>query len=212
MMRIAIWIGAILVALAVIGAIVGQAHRAPSAASPSPQTTADAESSAPAVVKPLKTDTEPAASRAHAAQAPSTPSSWRYNETRDEMRGKATKFACTTSDNELNFDFPYSGGATAELCLRIDPKFGKDVILSIDKGQFMCSMFECSVSVKFDDGSIQTFSAVDAADGKTNLIFIRNYGRFVASLRKARHLIIEANFFQEGRQQMKFTVGSLEWS
>lgn len=139
------------------------------------------------------------------------PSNWNYNESTDAMRGKTTYFACVNSDNELNFDFPYGGGSTGQLCLRNSPKFGRDVILTIDKGQFTCSFEGCSVSVKFDHGSILSFGASESADGTTNTIFIHGYSKFEQEIRKSKSMIIEAQYYQEGAQQLTFTVSGFDW-
>jgi hypothetical protein len=137
---------------------------------------------------------------------------WEYNTSSDEMRGQVTYFACVTSENELQFEFPYNGGASAQLCFRSSPKFGKDVYVKLSKGQFNCSsVSECSVSAKFDDRPISEFSAIGPSDGSTETLFIKNYSRFLASTRSSKYAVIEAEYFRHGDMQLRFPTSGLKW-
>ena len=138
-------------------------------------------------------------------------SRWRYSEQLDKMRNQTTRYASLNSDNELSFQFPYNGGSTGELTLRVSPKYGKDVILQVTKGQFLCSFEGCYVHVKFDNRPIVQYGAAEPSDGTSNLIFIHNYAGFVQQLKHAKKLTIEAEFYQEGRQQLEFSAAGLNW-
>ena len=136
---------------------------------------------------------------------------WRYNESDDQMgRGKERR-AAVNSLNEINFGFPYDGEQRGTLTIRVHPKFGKDVILAIDKGQFLCGFDRCSVAVRFDDGKAQPFSAVGPEDQSTNTLFLRGYDRFVASTKKAKRVYIEAQFYQQGSRMFEFDVSDFKW-
>jgi len=127
------------------------------------------------------------------------------------MRGTVEKFARIDSANLLDFKFPYNGGSTATLTLRSDPRL--NVILEVNKGQFLCDQYShTSVSVKFDSGAISKFRCNTASDGRSNEIFIEGEGRFLASLRRASKVVIEPEFYQEGRQQIAFNVRGLKWN
>ncbi len=127
------------------------------------------------------------------------------------MTGAVIKWACIYSSNQLQFSFPYSGGSTAELCLR-DKGGKKDAYVTIDKGQFMCSYDGCAVRVKFDDGPVRTFSADESNSGSSNILFIEGYGTLLASLRKAKHIKLQARFYQEGEMVMQFDTAGLSWN
>lgn len=120
------------------------------------------------------------------------------------------KTAAVNSLNEFQFDFPYRGAQRATLTLRKHPQFGNDVILEIERGQFLCHR-DCSVLVRLDEGKAQAFSVSKPEDHSTTALFIMNYNRFVASLRKAKHLYIEATFFQQGTRVTEFDVSGLNW-
>lgn len=137
-------------------------------------------------------------------------SKWQYDRQRDQMRNRVTRYATLDSDNRLDFAFPYNGGSTGRLVLRKGPR-GSDVMLQVDKGQFLCSFESCSVRAKFDNGGILTYSASEPSDGTTNVIFINNSSAFVSRLRHARTVMIEAEFYQEGYRQLEFSPGGLSW-
>ena len=111
----------------------------------------------------------------------------------------------------MNFDFPYSGEQHATLNLRVDPRYGKDVIFRIERGQILCHSYEdCTVLVRFDDGKAVNYTAVGAADNSTETIFIRNYGRFVENMLKAKMVRISTNIYQEGAPVFEFDVSDFD--
>lgn len=135
---------------------------------------------------------------------------WIYTDSRDPMRG-TIRSANIESANRLDFAFPYDGGATATLSLR---KIGGDlnVMISVDKGQFICyGMGNTEVRAKFDGREVEDYTCGQASDGSNNVIFIRSESSFLDSLKKAKVLIIEATFYQAGARQMTFHVAGLNW-
>jgi len=138
-------------------------------------------------------------------------SNWTYSQRVDEMRGDTERFASLTSENEVSFDFPYTGGA-AELDLRRRKKDGVAVMLSIPSGQFLCdNYFHPSVSVKFDQGPVQNYPCVEPNDGTSNVIFIRNESSFIKKLRTSKRVTIEPEFFRQGTRQFEFRPAGLNW-
>jgi len=136
---------------------------------------------------------------------------WQYNEFSEKMGRGTVKSATVRSLNEVQFGFPYSGDQRGTLHLRIHPKHGKDVVLSIEKGQFLCGIYNCQVAVRFDDGKAQNFTAVGPADHSTTMLFLRGYDRFLAGARKAKKVYIEAQFYQQGTQVFEFDISGLKW-
>ena len=136
---------------------------------------------------------------------------WHYEESLDQMGRGNVKTAAIRSVNEMQFHFPYQGAQRAWLELRIHPRYGKDVILSIEHGQLLCGIDPCNVIVRFDQGAPQTYTALRPADHSTTVLFIRNYDRFLANLRKSRKVYIEAQFYQEGPRVFEFDVAGLKW-
>jgi hypothetical protein len=136
---------------------------------------------------------------------------WNYQESPEKMGRGTIRAAFVNSINEVQFAFPYQGSQRATLQLRIHPKYGKDVILSVERGQFLCGLDGCSVAIRFDEGKPQTYNAAEPADHSTTYLFISNYDRFLAGLRKAKKVYIEAQFYQEASRIFEFDVGGLKW-
>ncbi len=71
------------------------------------------------------------------APAPSVnskPENWIYEEFFDVMTNRAVREAHTLSAHTFSFGFPYEGPQHATLTLRSHPRYGKHVILEIEKG------------------------------------------------------------------------------
>ena len=136
---------------------------------------------------------------------------WNYQETDEKMGRGKIKIAFVKSLNQFEFDFPYRRLQRATLQLRIHPKYGKDVILIIERGQFLCRIRRCTVTVRFGEAKPQTFSASEPADHSTTVLFLRNYGRFVVNAKKVNKVYIEAQFYQEGTRVFEFDVSGLKW-
>lgn len=139
---------------------------------------------------------------------PAAPGSqWMYFQSEDQM-GKGTTYSATVqSSNTVTFDFPYSGAQHATLTLRTHPRYGKDIILRIERGQFLCGSYDgCDVLVRFDDGDALTFSAAEPSDNSTEVLFIRDYSRFVGRMLKAERVRISASVYQEGSPVFEFDV------
>ncbi|MFM2347524.1 MAG: hypothetical protein RL654_2277 [Pseudomonadota bacterium] len=132
---------------------------------------------------------------------------WTYDKSEDKMTGGATRHAFVLSTNTVNFSSPYSGEQHGRLSIRTDPKYGRDVIFSIERGQLLCRSYEdCDVLVRFDDAKPERFSAIGPADNSTETVFLRNYERFLGKLRKAKTVRISLNVYQQGAPVFEFDV------
>lgn len=138
--------------------------------------------------------------------------SWQYSDTADPMGRGAVKSATIATTNQVQFRFPYQGIQRATLTLRIHPQYGRDIILDLDRAHFLCSSIDgCQVAVRFDKGKSVSYSALPPEDHSTDTLFIRNYSRFIASLKRATKLFIEAQFYQDGVRIFEFDVAGLVW-
>lgn len=143
-------------------------------------------------------------------------SNWTYEERKDEMRGIVSKFAMISSDNQVQFDFPYDGGSNLGITLRQKTSNPTEVIFIISKGQYSCSSVSdnCYASVKFDNKNIQKIKLSGTSDHSSDILFIENdqdVDRFIQSVLNSEQLIIELPFYQEGNKQFKFTLQGLKW-
>ncbi|WP_156401542.1 hypothetical protein [Duganella sp. Root1480D1] len=132
---------------------------------------------------------------------------WDYTASEDKMSGGTTYFASVKSTNTVNFDSPYRGEQHATLDLRIDPKYGKDMIFSIERGQLLCRSYQaCSVLVRFDNGKPTKYSANGPSDHSSKTLFISNYDQFLNSMKKAKIVRISPEVYQNGNPVFEFDV------
>ena len=143
---------------------------------------------------------------------PPPPSPWAYRSNVDEMSDQRTSQACTMSTNVVRLGFPYETQRVS-LCLRQHPRWGQDAIVRLERGgQFLCTSYQaCTVRIRFDAGDAAAYSALGPSDNSSDTIFIQNDSRFIGNLRRSSRVIIEANFYQAGAQQMSFETAQLEW-
>ncbi len=194
----------LLVALAVVGCDAPPSQNSPTTSNDVDAASADAENTLAAVDALLSDNSLDSASDAISAAG------WTYSEKEDEMRGSVSRFARLGASEPISLDFPY-GESTPELVIRQDPKYGFDIYITAN-GQFLCRSYDNdTVSVKFDDGEIEQWACGDAESGSSDILFIINAESFLAKLRKAKRIIVEADMYQAGRQQMAFDVKSLKW-
>lgn len=138
---------------------------------------------------------------------------WSYHQSEDSMGKGGIYQAQVLSSNTVEFEFPYAGKQHARLSLRTHPRYGKDLIFSIQKGQILCRSYEdCIVLIRFDDEEAVKYNAGGADDNSTETIFIRNYGKFVDKMLKARRVRIAANIYQEGAPVFEFDVADFDQS
>lgn len=132
---------------------------------------------------------------------------WSYYTNDDGMTGKQSKSAIVESTNQFEFGFPYAGLQNAKLTLRRHPRFGDDVILSIERGQILCRSYEdCSVTVRFDDEKPVQLSGIGPADNSSDTVFIRGFDRFKNKLVKAKVVRVSVGVYQEGEPVFEFNT------
>lgn len=101
------------------------------------------------------------------------------------MTGRDEKHAIAAS-NHFELKWPYGGLQHARLDVRNSPKFGLDVMVSVEKGQILCPVpYGCKVAVRFDDGPIIKVAALPSSDYSSDTIFVKDANSFLAKLAKA---------------------------
>jgi len=158
-------------------------------------------------------ETSAGSAPAAAAPAPDAPAGqqWTYSLNEEQMTGGMRKTASVTSSNSVEFGFPYGGAQNGRLTLRTDPRYGKDVIFRIERGQILCISYEgCTVQVRFDDEKPLNFSASAAADHSSETVFIDDYARFLAKMRKAKRVRLSLSIYQNGRPVFDFDVSGFD--
>ena len=144
---------------------------------------------------------------------PVTPATaWNYTTDLDPMTDRPTHVACSTSINMVRLESPYSD-VGARLCIRQSPQHGLNAYVALlGDGQIICRSYDnCSIKVRFGDGAQQSFSAADAADGSSNVIFLSNAQRFVSGVKTAPITRVQLTFYEAGVQVVEFNTAGLEW-
>lgn len=137
---------------------------------------------------------------------------WTFEQDTDKMSGKVNYYTHITSVNKIYFKFPYEGGSSFYLTVRKEDN-SNDVLLQVSKGQFISSMGDenITVKVKFDSEVPEEYTYTGTTDGSNTTIFIGSVKKFINKLRTAKKLMIEAEFYQEGRKVIEFDVSGFEW-
>lgn len=138
---------------------------------------------------------------------------WGYSEDTDRMTSKSTTHASIRSDNSLRLDFPYKGDNYGQITVRQHPKHGLNVIISIDKGQILCSSYSgCPVEIRFDDKPPMRFSGTGPADNSSDTVFLSNAPRFINEAKKAKRILVSMNIYKSGAPLLEYsTTAPLQW-
>jgi hypothetical protein len=158
-----------------------------------------------------------AAKRAQAAEALAAAkrrdleARWAYNVSVDDMSGGNSRTAVIHSENTIEFDFPYGGPQRGRLMIRRHPRYGLDVVLLIDRGQFLCDPFDgCRISIRFDEGQAERWRATEPTNHSTTTLFINDASRFIQRMRNSSVVRIQPSVYQEGPPIFEFQVGGYD--
>ena len=137
-------------------------------------------------------------------------SDWQYQEEEVKMTSKKIQFASITATELLIFEFPYDGGSVASFTIRKKPG-SLDSYLRVSKGQFNSTFEGGTVRIRFDENQPKRYSFSEASDGSSDIIFINSTKEIISKIKAAKHMIIEAEFYDEGHRQIEFNVANLKW-
>jgi len=153
--------------------------------------------------KPAPAPTSQTASGSTGSSGVSSPpaENWKYSADTDEMTGKSIAWACTSAPEG------------ADLCLRKKEGRLESYVSfnSVSDGQFLCLEDDCRAKARFDDGQTITFSGVEAAGGKTTMLFIEPATNLVTRLRKAKTLKLQPPIYENSGEVLHFEVSGLKW-
>lgn len=146
-----------------------------------------------------------------APTAPAAPvSKWSYSTDTDEMRGTSETYAQLASEGVVPTNWPYDA-APMRMVVRKRSTDGVNVMLQIN-GQFLCRSYDATkITVKFDDGPLETFRCAEADSGPNDVVFITPPRSFIGKLKAAKTMMLEAPIYEIGNAQVTFNVAGLEW-
>jgi hypothetical protein len=139
------------------------------------------------------------------ANPASEPSDWNYSDTYDQVRGGTIYHASMDSENSANFNFPYGGGSTLSMTVRKHPSYGDDVIFAISKGQFVCHVDKCTGTINFGSGP-EDLALSEPTDNSADTLFAADGNYVIERLKKAKRVVVELPFYQEGNRQFVFEM------
>jgi len=137
-------------------------------------------------------------------------SAWVYSDYVDEMTSKTVYQARVTCPDKIQFKFPYEGGSTATIAVA-SVNGHNQVMLMIDKGQFIVTTDGMDIQVRFDDKKAQTFRCSQLSNGDINKVFINSDNKFISLLKSSKIVIIQAPFYQEPPTVLGFDVHGFDW-
>lgn len=137
---------------------------------------------------------------------------WYYGKSVDTMTSNTVVHASTISKNSLELDFPYAGFNPGTLRIYNQRRSGTRVLLSVSKGQILCSHYDCRIQIRFDDNAPIMFSGSGSADHDSTVVFINNTDKFINMARKSSKILIQITLYHNGNQILEFTtLPSLAW-
>jgi hypothetical protein len=136
---------------------------------------------------------------------------WFYSEDIDLARNKKVYYSLLESENEQDFDFPYSGGSKLVLQIRKHAEWGTDVVFKITKGQFTCGIDDCFGLINFD-GKPERLTLSEPSDHSSDVLFAKYGSAILNKIKSSKKVIVELPFYQEGNRQFIFESAGLEWN
>lgn len=136
---------------------------------------------------------------------------WVYTSFEDSMTGKTAHQAAVRSTNTHEFEFPYHRPQKATLSLRDHPRYGKDVIFQIERGQLQCSSYSgCTVMVRFGDAEPRRYNATGPEDNSSEVLFFNNSADFRRRMQAVERVRISTSIYQEGSPAWEFDVSGFK--
>lgn len=137
---------------------------------------------------------------------------WMYGESVDKMRDTTTYTAITTSRNNVHLSSPYSGGTDLSIIIRHTDELNNEVLFVTNNGQLWCEYRNCTMTVKFDDNSIEQYYLSRAAGGSSEAMFLDGSEElFINKLKDSKIMMLEIGFYNNGNQQFTFDTADLDW-
>ncbi len=135
---------------------------------------------------------------------------WEYRNDENRM-GDGGDIARITSDNTLKFSFPYDGEQHASLMLVHRNNGEQRVVFSIEKGQILCSSYECDLRIRLDGQKPFTARGKPSADRSSTLVFFDNARALTKSIGNANSVVVEFTAYKQGLNLAEFRTKGLVW-
>lgn len=135
-------------------------------------------------------------------------SAWTVSVIKDMIHGDRMLYKNVSLNmHDLNGNF-------TEMIMYVREKKGKqfdrvdyEVFFKVDSGKFFCLDVNCFVNTRLGD-FVNRYSYNNSSSGSFDTIFINSRGHFMEMMLASDEIVIEPNFFQEGKRQFIFNVSN----
>lgn len=131
---------------------------------------------------------------------------WEHSKTQDRMGRGTGEIALIKSDNELNLKLPYDGKQRGEFALRRSGRGANEFLLTIKKGQIICGVGRCALTVRVDDGTPFVISGAHPKDGSSNIVIGDLSVSDFRKIKKAKKILIEITIYENGENILEFSA------
>jgi hypothetical protein len=138
-------------------------------------------------------------------QKDTTNSDWHYYTRTDEMTGDKSNFADIYSEPSSNYNL------TANLIIR-NSKAGNEILLAIPNGVIDVGINGIVVSVKFDDGKVEKFSAHSGDTNKFSVLFLGSVSKFLKELKVSKKMLLQISLYDKGDEVFHLSTEGLIWN
>jgi hypothetical protein len=127
------------------------------------------------------------------------------------MSDRQVHIAGVTSKNSHQLAFPYQGGTRGRLWVFETETGELRVRFDITRGQLVCEIDGCLVTVRFDDQDPREVRAVHPTDHSSDVLFLEPEDELLLAIKSSRRMRIKATIFQGGSIMFEFATASLKW-
>jgi len=135
---------------------------------------------------------------------------WRYEKTPGPT-GSSVYKATLTSDNTVQFGYPYSGGSAVTLTIR-QTNGNTYAYLEAANGTFTRSYQNGSARIQFDGKPPVAYALSAAANGRANIVFFDAGEKLIAQLKRTRTMVVRLQFAGQPVREVRFTPAGFRWS
>ncbi len=135
---------------------------------------------------------------------------WQYSQEVDKMTSKTDYYAELDANDEVYFSPPYDGGSMVRLLIRYRDN-ENDIMLEVKPAQFNSDVVNGeNIRIRFDNEQPITCNCREPSDYSTTMLFLPS--SLITELKKAKKIIIQAEFYDNGLKEMEFNTEGLVWN
>ncbi|RYC68212.1 hypothetical protein [Spirosoma sordidisoli] len=135
---------------------------------------------------------------------------WRYEKTPGPT-GSSVYKATLTSDNTVQFGYPYSGGSAVTMTIR-QTNGSTYAYLEAANGTFTRSYQNGSARIQFDGKPPVSYALSAAANGRANIVFFDAGEKLIAQLKRTRTMVVRLQFAGQPVREVRFTPVGFRWN